>query len=76
LIIAGMGYLVDFTLFLLFPDVTLTVSNFTFIGEVALIFWLLIKGVNVEQWNKRTHKSDTTDLNGRGKEREISLSKA
>jgi hypothetical protein len=57
LIIAGMGYLVDFTLFLLFPDVTLTVSNFTFIGEVALMFWLLIKGVNVEQWEIRARKS-------------------
>jgi hypothetical protein len=75
LIIAGMGYLVDFTLFLLFPDVTLTVSNFTFIGEVALIFWLLIRGVNVEQWDKRTRKSAETHLNGRDTEREISLSK-
>ena len=71
-----MRYLVDFTLFLLFPDVTLTVSNFTFIGEVALIFWLLIRGVNVEQWDKRTRKSDETHLIGRDKEREISLSKA
>ena len=76
LIVAGMGYLIDFTLFFLVPDVTLNVSNFTFIGEVALIFWLLIRGVNVEQWDKRTRKSDETHLNGRDKEREISLSKA
>lgn len=56
LIIAGMGYLVDFTLFFLFPDVAWTVSNFTFVGEVVLIFWLLIRGVNVEQWEIRAHK--------------------
>jgi hypothetical protein len=53
LIIAGLGYLVDFTLFFLFPDITVTVSEFTFVGEVLLILWLLIKGVNVEQWEKR-----------------------
>ena len=57
LAIAGLGYLVDFTLFFLFPDVAVSVSNFTFVGEVVLIFWLLIKGVNVEQWEIRAHKS-------------------
>ena len=53
LIIAGVGYLVDFTLFFLFPAITVTVSEFTFVGEVLLLLWLLIKGVNVEQWQKR-----------------------
>ena len=57
LAVAGLGYLVDFTLFFLFPDVAVSVSNFTFVGEVVLIFWLLIKGVNVEQWEIRAHKS-------------------
>lgn len=57
LAIAGLGYLVDFTLFFLFPDVAVSVSNFTFVGEVVLIFWLLIKGVNVEQWEIRAHKA-------------------
>ena len=57
LIIAGLGYLMDFTLFFLVPDVAVTVSNFTFVGEVVLILWLLIKGVNVEQWEIRAHKS-------------------
>jgi hypothetical protein len=52
LIVAGVGYLVDFTLFFLFPDITVTVSNFTFVGEVFLILWLLIMGVNVEQWKR------------------------
>lgn len=54
LVIAGLGYLVDFTLFFLFPTITLTVSNFTFVGEVALILWLLVMGVNVERWKKHT----------------------
>jgi len=57
LIIAGVGYLVDFTLFFLFPAIPITVSEFTFVGEVLLLLWLLIKGVNVEQWNKRALES-------------------
>jgi hypothetical protein len=58
LIVAGLGYLADFTLFFLFPDITVTVSDFTFVGEVVLILWLLIRGVNVKQWEIRVHKSD------------------
>ncbi len=57
LVVAGLGYLVDFTLFFLFPDVTISVSDFTFVGEVVLILWLLIKGVDVEQWEIRARKS-------------------
>jgi Domain of unknown function (DUF4386) len=62
LIIAGVGYLVDFTLFFLFPDITVTVSNFTFVGEVFLILWLLIMGVNVEQWKRRALASPKMPL--------------
>lgn len=53
LLIAGVGYLVDFTLFFLFPGITVKVSEFTFVGEVVLLLWLLIKGVNVQQWQQR-----------------------
>ena len=60
LVIAGFGYLADFILFFLFPDVGVTISEFTFIGEVLLILWLLIKGVNVEQWKKRALESAST----------------
>lgn len=49
LIIAGFGYLIDFILFFLFPDVSVKVSEFTFIGEVLLIGWLLVRGVHVER---------------------------
>lgn len=32
--------------------VNLTISQFTFIGEIALPLWLVIKGVNVYQWRE------------------------
>lgn len=47
LIIAGFGYLIDFALFFLFPGVSVKVSEFTFIGEVVLIFWLLFKSKSI-----------------------------
>jgi hypothetical protein len=53
LIIAGVGYVVDFTLFFLLPEITVKVSEFTFVGEVLLLLWLLIMGVNVAQWRVR-----------------------
>jgi hypothetical protein len=53
LLIACVGYVVDFILFFLFPEITMTVSGYTFIGEVMLLLWLLVMGVNVEQWKQR-----------------------
>ena len=44
LIISGLGYIVDGFGTLLSPDYSLDLAMFTFIGEVALIFWLLIRG--------------------------------
>ncbi|MBI5842012.1 MAG: DUF4386 domain-containing protein [Chloroflexi bacterium] len=45
LIIAGLGYLIDsFGKFLL-PNYDTNIVTFTFIGEVLLLLWLLIKGV-------------------------------
>ena len=44
LIIAGLGYMVDGFGTVLIPDYSLDLAVFTFIGEVALIFWLLIRG--------------------------------
>jgi hypothetical protein len=54
LLIAGVSYMVDFTLFFLFPDITATVSGYTFVGEVLLLLWLLVMGVNAEQWKKHS----------------------
>ncbi len=53
LIIGGFGYLADFFTHALFPNLGVTISQFTFLGEVLLPLWLLIKGVNVEEWQKR-----------------------
>ena len=57
LIIGGFGYLIDFFIFFLFPNFDVAVSNFTGFGEILIALWLLIKGVNVEQWEKRALES-------------------
>ena len=53
LVIGGAGYLVDSGTQFLFPGLA-TISQFTFIGELLLPLWLLIKGVNVERWQQVT----------------------
>jgi len=56
LIIACFGYVIEsFTIFLLpsFKGIAL----YTFWGELLFPLWLLIKGVNVEQWEKRALES-------------------
>ncbi len=49
LIINGLGYIISSITFILFPDYLSSVSKFTyptyFLGEIPLIFWLLIKGI-------------------------------
>jgi hypothetical protein len=44
LVIAGLGYLADGFGAVLIPDYSISIGQFTFVGEVALIFWLLISG--------------------------------
>ena len=44
LLIAGTGYLIDGFGAVLVPDYAISIGAFTFVGEVALIFWLLISG--------------------------------
>ena len=46
LVIAGIGYLVDSLSFFLVPNLGISVSSVTFIGELLFLLWLLIKGVN------------------------------
>ncbi len=57
LIIGCFGYLIDSFTFFLFPNFDVVISEFTFLGELLLPLWLLIKGVNVEQWEKRIFES-------------------
>jgi len=44
LVLASVGYIVDGFGKTLSPDYNLNVAQFTFVGEVLLIFWLLWKG--------------------------------
>lgn len=57
LVVAGVGYVVDVAAFFLVPDFTLVLSEFTFIGELALMLWLLVRGVNIEKWQQRSLQS-------------------
>lgn len=53
LMIACAGYLADVATFFLAPGFGVVVSEFTFIGELALMLWLLVMGVNVGRWERR-----------------------
>jgi Domain of unknown function (DUF4386) len=44
LVIAGLGYIADGFVAVLVRGPSISIGQFTFVGEVALIFWLLIKG--------------------------------
>ena len=62
LMFGSLGYLVLFVQAFLFPGSERTLwSNpllvVTHVSELALLLWLLIKGVNVEQWEKRAFES-------------------
>jgi hypothetical protein len=61
LIIGGFGYLIDSFGTLLSPnfDATIiaTITGFLFWGELLLPLWILIKGINVEQWEQRALES-------------------
>jgi len=60
LMIGCLGYLIDSVTFFLSPSSYATISQFTdytWLGELLLALWLLIKGVNVEQWEKRALES-------------------
>jgi hypothetical protein len=54
LLIGCAGYVIDSGTHLLIPGFDATISQFTFIGELLLPLWLLIKGVNVERWRQVT----------------------
>lgn len=51
-VICGFGYVFDSVTGFLFPNFGVTVSLFTFIGEMLLALWLVIKGVSIKQWEK------------------------
>lgn len=56
LMIGFLGYLFDSVRFFFFPSVD-PIVLYTFWGELLLPLWLLVKGVNVDQWEKRALES-------------------
>lgn len=48
LVIAGLGYLADALGTAVAPDFTAVFGQFLFVGEVAFIFWLLIRGTRLK----------------------------
>ena len=52
LYLAGFAYVADSFMLFIAPQVGLSLVDYLFIGELTITFWLVIKGVNVEQWHK------------------------
>lgn len=48
-LIAGIGYLIDYLVFQLNFSIDIKVTQFTFYGEVFLLLWLLIKGIDIQE---------------------------
>lgn len=57
LMIGCFGYVIQSFAAFLWPDFKVNIALFTAWGELLLPLWLLIKGVNVEQWEKRASES-------------------
>ena len=57
LMIGCVGYLIQSFAALLLPNLNVNIALLTFWGEVLFPLWLVIKGVNVEQWEKRARIS-------------------
>jgi hypothetical protein len=53
LMIACVGYLIQSVADLLFPTLNVNIILFTSWGELLFPLWLVVKGVNGEQWEKR-----------------------
>lgn len=53
MIAAFFGYLIDSFMYFLVPGFAIEFSEYASVGELLMTLWLLIKGVNVEQWKKR-----------------------
>lgn len=59
-IIASLGYLIDNFSYVLLKNYVTGAAYFALpiaIAEIAFPLWLLIKGVNAEQWEKRAHET-------------------
>lgn len=52
LLVTCIGYLIDFITFFLFPSIKIAVSEYVWLGEVLMVLWLLIKGVDMSAFEK------------------------
>ncbi len=57
LMITCLGYLIDFFTYFLFPNFGIVISEYTWLGEVMMVLWLLVKGVNVKKWETLNEKN-------------------
>ncbi|MCP5066362.1 MAG: DUF4386 domain-containing protein [bacterium] len=57
LMLGCIGYVTDFFTFLVLPEFETPIGGIMGIGELALPLWLLIRGVDVEQWKERALES-------------------
>ena len=58
LMLGGLCYTVQGVLFFLYPNLNLMIFGlFAFVGELLFYLWLMIKGVNVEEWQNQALKS-------------------
>ena len=53
MMVAGLGYIADFMVFFLLPQLDVPIAGLAFLAEVAFPFWLLIKGIDIEGWKSR-----------------------
>lgn len=48
MVVAGLGYVLDFLVFILLPSLNWQVAGFAFLGELPFPVWLLIRGVKTK----------------------------
>ncbi|HEX5906233.1 MAG TPA: DUF4386 domain-containing protein [Propionibacteriaceae bacterium] len=65
LVIAGLGYIADGFIAVLVPGPSISIGQFTFIGEVALIFWLLTRGTRKDFSNGEADQGHHFDPDSR-----------
>jgi len=61
LVVAGIGYLIDGFGTVLVPNYSINIAQFTFVGEAALMFWLLIKGARRDFSNRQVDEDHNLD---------------
>lgn len=70
--IAGIGYLSNSLAMFLFPPILALLFPYSllpaFIGESSMCLWLIIKGVNIQQWNEKTRSASQMQVTERGTE--------